>query len=472
MGDNGQATGTIERVPPGTLRPSALNSELYHQFDPSNEDDAALVRSIVAEGVKEPLHVDSDGVILSGHRRHAAATYAGLPRVPVLRHHDEHLATMPEGEQLRLLASYNRQRQKDAGELAAEEIVLAQPADVFAAMRERLEEKRLEHLADAPASMAIVGTMERKEITDAKKPMLDAILAVVEQRRKYWPLSVRQIHYALLNDPPLIHAGKARLYANDKASYKGLCDLCTRARLAGSLPWASLTDETRPVELWDTHPTVAGYVESQMYYFLGLYRRDLMQSQPYHVEIVCEKNTVAEIVRRVAGDYTIPVTSGRGYCSVEPRRQMAERYLRSGKGGLVLLLVSDADPDGEEIAQSMARSLRDDFNITKTNAIRAALTPMQAAELGLPPSMDAKKTSANYRKFFEKYRTKNAYELEALPPEKLAEIVRDTIEGLIDRDAYDMELGKWQEDAFELEKLKARVKSVVSRTWGSDHGTP
>jgi hypothetical protein len=38
---------------------------------------------------------------------------------------------------------------------------------------------------------------------------------------RYWPLTVRQVHYLLLNDPPLRHDKKpGSVYVNDKASYK------------------------------------------------------------------------------------------------------------------------------------------------------------------------------------------------------------------------------------------------------------
>lgn len=470
MNGDGHNIGTIEKVRPEDIRPSALNNELYHRFDARNDDDAALARSIAREGVKDPLIVDEEGFILSGHRRHAAAILTKTGLVPIHRRAGFRLAELPRAEQLKELAVYNRQRTKDAGEMANEEIVLADSGDAYAALRERLEERRREALIPFPDSMAIVGELKRAAISEAKRPMLDAVRAIVRNRVDYWPLSVRQIHYALLNAPPLVHASKARRYDNTPSSYKGLTNLCARARLAGLLPWEAIADETRPVELWGTHATVAAYVEREMHWFLGDYRRDLMQGQLRHVEIVCEKNTVAEIVRRVADEYTLPVTSGRGFCSVEPRRQIVERYRRSGKTGLVLILLSDADPDGEEIAQSFARSIRDDFGVEEVEAVRPALTPAQARELGLPLTIDAKKTSTNYRKFIKLYGSADAYELEALAPEQLAELLEKAIEGIIDTDAYCGEVERWQKEAGQLELVKARVKASVSANLGGlDH---
>ena len=164
-----------------------------------------------------------------------------------------------------------------------------------------------------------------------------------------------------------------------------------------------------------------------------------MQSQPNHIEILVEKNTVAQILRPVAMEYCVPFTSGRGYCSLPPRHAIAERFQKSGKDSLVLLIVSDFDPDGEEIAASFARSMRDDFGVSSTLAIKVALTADQADNLDLPPALKAKKTSVNYCKFSAKHGD-DVYELEPFEPEKLQEILREAIDGVLDIDAFNAEL--------------------------------
>ena len=67
--------------------------------------------------------------------------------------------------------------------------------------------------------------------------MLAAAMRVIELRRDFWPLSVREVHYALLSDPPLRHASKPNsIYTNDLESYKNLVDLLARARIFGKIP--------------------------------------------------------------------------------------------------------------------------------------------------------------------------------------------------------------------------------------------
>ena len=75
-----------------------------------------------------------------------------------------------------------------------------------------------------------------------------------------------------------------------------------------------------------------------------------------HIEIVGEKNTIEPIIRPVAARSCIPMTIGRGYCSLRPHYDIAQRFHKSGKDRLVLLMLSDHDPDSEEIAHSSAIS--------------------------------------------------------------------------------------------------------------------
>ena len=181
-----------------------------------------------------------------------------------------------------------------------------------------------------------------------------------------------------------------------------------------------------------------------------------MQSQPNHIEVVCEKNTVDGILRTIVMKYCIPLTSGRGYCSLPPRHQIATRYKKSGKQKLILLIVSDLDPDGEEIAHSLARSMRDDFGISQTHPIKVALTDKQVDQFDLPSNLSAKVGSSNYRKFVERH-GENVYELEALNPSDLQGLLGDAIDAVIDIDAFNCELNREHEDAAFLEGTRATV---------------
>ena len=305
--------------------------------------------------------------------------------------------------------------------------------------------------------------MKRAVISAAKQPLLDAILRILEERKRFRPLSDRQIHYPLLNDPPLIHASKPdSVYRNDKASYRALCELLTRARVAGLIPMEWIADPTRPVVSWTCYPDPQPFIRKELSDFLTTYWRNLMRSQPCHVEIVGEKNTIIPIIRPVAAEFTIPYTIGRGYCSLRPRYDLVQRFLASGKDRLVLLFLSDFDPDGEMISESFSRSIRDDFHIAENrlSAIKVGLTYEQTQELELPPAMEAKKLSKNYPKFAAKYGDA-VYELEAVSPSTFQGLLRDAIKSVIDVDLFNQELEQEQRDAAFLEGVRRQVLSTL-----------
>jgi len=356
-----------------------------------------------------------------------------------------------------LLRECNRQRIKTFDQKLREEVISANPKEAYRSLREYREQ----------ASSVVVDTIEMGEckqrcrISDAKGPFLAAISKIVAERRAFWPMSDRQIHYALLNDPPRIHARKPHsVYANDLKSYKALTDLLARARLAGDIPFEAIADPTRPVTVWGVHRDCQMFLRQELDTFLKGYYRDLMQSQPNHIEIVAEKNTVHPILRPVAAEYCIPLTVGRGYCSLPPRYEMAKRFRRSGKSSLVLLILSDFDPDGEEIAASFARSMRDDFGVARLEPVKVALTGDQVEEFALPPGMTAKRTSAHHAKFTEKY-GQHVYELEALPPGMLQDLLREAIDEVIDSDAFDHEREEEEREAANLENARRRAHRAL-----------
>jgi hypothetical protein len=439
-----------------SIYPSPENTRLYRAVDPADPEIVELAESIRERGVLEPLVITADNFIVSGHRRHAAARIAGLDVVPC-RRVNVCRAADPDGF-LRLLAEHNRQRIKTRAEALREELIEINPDDAH----EALTSYRRAQAAVDMAPLGIQGKKRRAKISAAKRPFLDAAMAAINERRAFWPLSDRQVHYALLNCPPLIHAGKPKSrYANNARSYKALTDILTRARIDGLIPFAAIADETRPVVLWPVHQDSRGFIRYEMTQFLRGYWRDLLQSQPSHIELLGEKNTVASILREVAADYCIPLTTGRGYCSLPPRYEMAQRFRRSGKDRLILLVVSDFDPEGEDIAHSMARSLRDDFGIDAIHPIKVALTAEQVRARNLPPNTDAKKDSSRYRKFVRQH-GESVYELEALPPAELQQIVREAIEGVIDRAAYAAEIEAEKADAAFLEGVRRTVHGTLA----------
>lgn len=450
---------TIQSVEINSVSPSPENDEIYGAIDEKNHELVMLCRDIRQHGIHEPLQVSADGYIVSGHRRYAAARLAGLKEVPVRRLAISRADHSPIDWQ-RILASHNKQRVKSA-EVRLRESLLNVDREI--AYRQ-LVASREDRDRGSPSEITISNETVRAGISAAKEPMLKAAISAINELKQYWPATVRQVHYRLLNKPPLRHAKKpSSRYRNDRKSYSDLCDLLARARLANRVPWESIADETRPVTGTDYSEDAAEFIDRESMWFLRGYRRNLMQSQPDHIEIIGEKLTVQGIIKPIADRFCIPLTIGRGYCSLDPRRAIAERYRSSGKDRLVLLVVSDLDPDGESIAESLARSLRDDFAIQDIRPIKCLLTMEQVSKWSLPPNgMEAKKTSGQYTAYLEKYGTDRVYELEAIEPARMRSSLIETIESVIDLTAFNEEVENEKSDAAQLVAIKKSVSDHLA----------
>jgi hypothetical protein len=441
------------------ISPSPENALLYKPVTPDDEDTIKMAKSIRELGILEPLVVSADYYILSGHRRHCAARIAGLKELPCkvshVRRGDGETAS---DEFLKLLREHNRQRIKSRDELLREAIVSIDPLKAHRALTAYRKRKSKIKVA----TIEIRETQRRKEISSAKQALLAAVQRVIFALQEFWPLTLRQIHYQLLNDPPLIHSAKpGSRYRNDKRCYAALIDLVTRARHEDYIDYEVIHDPTRPVTIWNVHPNLSGYYAQEMEDMLNGYWRDLMQSQPNHIEIVVEKNTLQNIVHPVAEKFCIALSSGRGQNTTRPMYDIAERYKASGKEKLIILAASDLDPDGDAIAHSLGQRLRDDFRIPNVDVIKCALTMEQVRKLRLPNKYErAKIRSSNYDRYIDAYKTDFVWELEALDPKVLQRLLTNAIDQVIDRRAFNAEIKQERADAVHL----AAVREIVLKT--------
>src|SRR5262249_11395984 len=147
------------------------------------------------------------------------------------------------------------------------------------------------------------------------------IKLALEQRRPYWPLTVRGVHYPLLNydfirgyywpksHEPDYGTRRALKYVNDDNSYDATSDLLTRLRLNGEVPWEAIHDGTRPLREFNAFSNAKEFVRQEVEDLFNGYWRDLLQTQPNHVEVLVEKNTVYHMVLQVTEKYQIPTSS-------------------------------------------------------------------------------------------------------------------------------------------------------------------
>ena len=447
---NSETSLTIVEINPRKLKPSPENNKIYKSIDPEDPTIKELARKIAEDGVLEPIVISTDNYIISGHRRCEAAILAGLKVVPCriekIRHSDPKFMDR--------LVSYNTQRIKNRGEQLRETVVKSNPDEAYRqliAFREKQSEIKIE-------TIDVGSRGRRKRISKLKSKMVKVVKDVINTNRKFWPLSDRQIHYRLLNNPPLRNTNRpGSVYRNDRASYGDLCNVLTRLRLTGEIPMTAIADPTRPTSSWYVHSSPQDFAREELDNFLKGYRRNLQQSQPIHIEVVAEKMTVQSIIEPVCGKFNIPYTICRGYPSLPARYEMVERFKRSGKERLLLLVLGDFDPEGINIGESLLQSLREDFNEYNTEAVRVGLNQEHIKQFGLSDNTaEAKETSARYKGFVKRF-GKKVYELESITPEQLQHILSEAIDSVIDVELFNTELKAERSDAAYLQVVRERI---------------
>jgi hypothetical protein len=449
----------IVRKRVASLKPSPENRLLYRDIDPEDPEIVGLAKAIQKNGC-DALVVTLDNYVASGHRRLAALKRIGRVFVPcrVLPIRRCDLST---DDYVALLRAYNQQRHKSVAEQVREELIDINPEEAYRQLNELRNKSVFAAERNRVEKLGIEGYKRRSLISDQKADHVKYVRQVVFfDRKDYWPLSVRGVHYALLNYDFLRNIPRKIKYKNDDNSYSSTSNLITRMRLAGVLPWEAFDDGTRPLEEFHPFPDVRDFVRHEIDNVFDGYWRDLLQTQPNHVEIVCEKNTIYHMVLRVSRKYQIPTSSGRGFNSIDPWHDLHERYLASGKDRLLVIVLSDFDPEGEMIPQVGGRTLRDDFDVPpeKLAIIKAGVTRQQIQTYNLPSQNFAKETSSNHQWFVNRNGGDDAvYELEALDPKHMLGELEKVVRSVLDMDLFNREAAIEQEEAPYLAACKKKL---------------
>lgn len=441
---------TVVEVPIDWPQPSPENESVLYK--PVRADDPEIIKlseSMAEYGQKEPLVLTRDGFIVSGHRRHCAARLAGFKTMDT--RFEQYRRADDIDQHVLMLREHNRQRDKSDSEKVREEIVSADPEEAY---RVIVEHRQQQSAVDVEP-IDLRGRKTRSGFSTGTTVFVEKVVSVLNANRAYVPFSLRRLHYLLVSEETWRYktAKRQTPYGNDRQSYQALSNVLTRMRLAGMVPHNWIDDETRPEHYCRVYDNPREFLRDELDNFGKGFYRDLMQSQPNYFHIHAEKNTILPIIKDIANEYTIRVTSGRGYSSLPPRRRIQQQFLASGKERLVLLMLSDFDPEGEDIIETFARSLRDDFGIRNITPVKVGLTVEQRDEYDLPPEMTAKTTSSRHDAFVQKH-GESVWEIEALPANALQEALRRTIDSLIDVEAFNREIDREKEDAAFLDDFR------------------
>jgi hypothetical protein len=253
-----------------------------------------------------------------------------------------------------------------------------------------------------------------------------ALLAQVEDVLKTYqaelPLSARQVFYRLV---------AAHEYPKNEDAYKRLLEHLANARRAGMVDFAHIRDDGTSVEA----PLEYGSPEEFLRIAEELASEGQgvrLAGQPRHVELWAEASGMAPQLARIVGPYGITVYSSGGFDSLTVKYEAAKR-IGERDVPTVILHVGDHDPSGLALFQAAAEDVEAfaaEFD-GEVHFKRVAITPEQIERHQLPTAPPKK---ADKRSVWND--GDGTVQAEALPPDLLAEEIRQAVESELDMEAF------------------------------------
>lgn len=257
-----------------------------------------------------------------------------------------------------------------------------------------------------------------------------------------YDLTLRQLYYQFVSRD---------LIPNKQSEYKRLGSIVNDARLAGLIDWNAIADRTRNLRSlahWSDPSEIVEAVADQ-------FRMDKWATQPYRVEVWIEKDALVGVFERVCHELDLPLLSCRGYTSQSEMWGAAQRLRRHAAAGkdVLILHFGDHDPSGIDMTRDIAERLT--LFEAPLDVRRLALNMPQVEEYEPPPN-PAKETDSRFMGYIKTYGDES-WELDALEPNVLAQLVRDEVFSIRDVDAWAA--------AVEEEDEHRRLLQAVSNRW-------
>lgn len=259
-----------------------------------------------------------------------------------------------------------------------------------------------------------------------------------EYRGKGYSLTLRQLYYQLV----------ARGFIeNTVRSYKRIGDVISNARLAGLMDWSMIEDRNRVVVYPSHWRDPAEIIRSAARSF----KIDRWENQPCYCEVMVEKDALSGILIPVCMKLDIRFTANKGYSSSSAMYEAGRRFSKQEGKELHLFYFGDHDPSGID----MTRDITDRVELFSYGSgieiHRLALNMDQVREWN-PPKNPAKETDARFAGYAAEF-GHSSWELDAVKPEDLEELVKDAVRELIDEDAWDETVAKEESMLVTLEKF-------------------
>ncbi len=263
--------------------------------------------------------------------------------------------------------------------------------------------------------------------SDTRK-MIEILNSVIDEYlAQGYTLTVRQLYYQMV----------ARGYIpNTEKSYKRTTSVVNDARVAGLMDWDAIEDRTRSFVRMTRWASPASILRAAS----ATYHMDMWSNQDYRVFCIVEKEALAGVLEGVCHRYDVPLLAARGYPSGTVLREFVELdILPAIEEGQEIRIIhlGDHDPSGIDMSRDLIERIEmfagEESGSVSLKRIALSMAQVQAQN---PPPNPAKTTDSRFKDYRKKYGSES-WELDALSPAYLNELVGDEIQEVIDDEAWE-----------------------------------
>lgn len=271
---------------------------------------------------------------------------------------------------------------------------------------------------------------------------------IEEYAAQGFDLTLRQLYYQFV----------ARdLIPNTQRDYKRLGTIVSDARLAGLIDWNAIVDRTRALRglgHWDSPESIIHSAERG-------YHIDFWERQPYRPELWVEKDALIGVFSRVCDELDVPYFACRGYSSQSEMWAAGQRFLSYvGEGQTpVVLHFGDLDPSGVDMTRDIEDRLELFTEHWGVEVNRLALNWDQV-EVYNPPPNPAKFTDSRAKVYIAEF-GRDSWELDAMEPQVLANLVREAIEDLRDEGIWEEDEDRERDEREQLRQVRQNWQDIV-----------
>jgi hypothetical protein len=240
---------------------------------------------------------------------------------------------------------------------------------------------------------------------------------------------------------------------NTMREYKRLGRIIRDARDGGLVDWDAFEDRTREV---NNHASWDG-PEEIITSAADIYRAPIWSSQDYRPEVWIEKEALVGVIEGICRQYRVLYFAHRGNNSQTLQHEAGKRFAEYFELGLipVVLHLADHDPNGIDMTRDNIERLKR-YAGREVEVRRIALNMDQVRAFDPPPSFvkDTDTPTSGYR---DRFGTDECWELDALSPAVIANLISTELYGMIDRGAWGAE--------FDKEARERNLLASVAENW-------